>query len=803
MTDTVKDLRAKLDEAQRTIAELLDLTDRHRSKPTQREQELEDSRSAHLFMLEDLEQSRLKIELAHQEWMAALDAIDDPVFVHDKEFKILRANRAYQQRASRPFQEIIGQPYFDVFPKAPGPLPGCQQAKERGEDGEEEEVIADGRTYRSRAFPVHDQQGVYLYSVHSMEDITERKLTDHNLRESERRYRNLFETMLNGFAYCRMLYEDGKPVDFIYLDVNAAFEKQTGLQNVEGRRVSEVIPGIRESDPKLFDIYGRVAAGGAPEQFEIHVDALKMWFFISVYCPQPEHFVAVFDVITERKQAEQALKREVIRHRLLMESSRDGIAVINQQHEIVEVNSCFARMLGYESEEMIGMHTWDFEVLMSEQDIRASFPDLSQISTTIETQHRRKDGSIYDVEVSISGTMVDGAPMVFTICRDITERKQHEAAILRANRALRTISAGNQALIHASDEGSLLQEMCKVAVEFGGYHMAWIGYARDDTDKSIEQMAQAGFEQGCPSLSQLNWHEGGQKACPAGDAIIQRKTRVVQDIQADSGADPWREHAQQYGYASCIALPLLDGDKAFGALVLFDDKVEVFDAAEVSLLEELAGDLAFGILTLRVKAAHSEHEQHLQRNMLKTVEAIASIVEMRDPYTSGHQRRVAELAEAIAKKMGMSEEEGLAIRLAGIVHDLGKIKIPAEILSKPGRLNEMEYNFIKMHPQAGYEILKEIDFSWPIAQMVHQHHERMDGSGYPLGIKGDEFLPGSRILAVADVMEAMSSHRPYRPGLGIEAALDELRNGRGNHFDAKVVDACTALFKEDGYELPQ
>jgi HD-GYP domain-containing protein (c-di-GMP phosphodiesterase class II) len=271
---------------------------------------------------------------------------------------------------------------------------------------------------------------------------------------------------------------------------------------------------------------------------------------------------------------------------------------------------------------------------------------------------------------------------------------------------------------------------------------------------------------------------------------------------SDSEANPWRENARQYGFASCIALPLMEGKRAFGALVLFDDKKNVFDADEVKVLEEMSGDLAFGILTLRVKAAHREHEQRLQKNMLQTVEAIASIVEMRDPYTSGHQARVAELAKQIARQMGLSEEQMQAIHLAGLVHDLGKIRIPAEILSKPSRLNEIEYSLIKMHPQAGYDILKGVDFSWPIAQMVLQHHERMDGSGYPQGLKGEEILPDARILIVADVVEAMSSHRPYRPGLGIEAALEEIIRGRGTHYDPQVVDACVVLLREKRYVLP-
>jgi HD-GYP domain-containing protein (c-di-GMP phosphodiesterase class II) len=205
---------------------------------------------------------------------------------------------------------------------------------------------------------------------------------------------------------------------------------------------------------------------------------------------------------------------------------------------------------------------------------------------------------------------------------------------------------------------------------------------------------------------------------------------------------------------------------------------------------------------MRSKALQVEQEQRLQKSLLQTVEVIASIVELRDPYTAGHQARVAELARMIALQMGLSTEEIQVIHLAGLMHDLGKISIPAEMLSKPAKLNEIEYSLIKMHPQAAYDILKRVDFSWPIAQMVLQHHERMDGTGYPQGLKGEQILLGARILAVADVVEAMSSHRPYRPGLGVDVALDEIIRLRGKHFDPQAVDACVALFREQGYALP-
>ncbi|HQT26759.1 MAG TPA: HD-GYP domain-containing protein [Burkholderiales bacterium] len=187
--------------------------------------------------------------------------------------------------------------------------------------------------------------------------------------------------------------------------------------------------------------------------------------------------------------------------------------------------------------------------------------------------------------------------------------------------------------------------------------------------------------------------------------------------------------------------------------------------------------------------------------MEDAIEAISATVEMRDPYTAGHQRRVSNLAAAIAKEMGLQEDRIYGISLAGIVHDLGKIHIPAEILSKPSRLGELEYSMIKIHPQAGYDILKGIDFPWPIAKIVLQHHERLDGSGYPGGLSGDDILLEARILSVADVVESMTSHRPYRPGLGLGAALDEIEKGRGSRYDPEAVDSCLRLFREHRFEF--
>jgi HD-GYP domain-containing protein (c-di-GMP phosphodiesterase class II) len=186
-------------------------------------------------------------------------------------------------------------------------------------------------------------------------------------------------------------------------------------------------------------------------------------------------------------------------------------------------------------------------------------------------------------------------------------------------------------------------------------------------------------------------------------------------------------------------------------------------------------------------------------SLRQTIEAVANTVEMRDPYTAGHQRRVAALASAIGEEMGLSEDRNQGLALAGTVHDLGKISIPSEILSKPGRLSALQLELVRMHPQSGYDILKGVDFPWPIPEILLQHHERLDGSGYPRGLKDGSILEEAKILAVADVVEAMMSHRPYRAALGTEAALEEIEKGSGRLYDPGAVAACARLFREKGF----
>ncbi len=384
--------------------------------------------------------------------------------------------------------------------------------------------------------------------------------------------------------------------------------------------------------------------------------------------------------------------------------------------------------------------------------------------------------------------------------QDITARRLAEIALSQVNRALRTLSAGNEVLVRATGEAGLLREMCRVIVETGGYRMAWVGYAECDEKKTVRPVAQFGPAEGYVENLRLTWDEADLRGRgPTGVAIRTRRAAVAHDIATEPTFAPWREEALKRGLGSSISLPLFENSRAFGALNIYAAEPNAFDKDEVALLTELATDLAYGIFSLRTRAERHKGETQLRENLVDTIRAIALTVEKRDPYTAGHQQRVSELCVAIGRELGLAPERIEGLRLGALIHDIGKIYIPAEILNRPGRLTKTEFDLIKSHPEVGYDIVKDVKFPWPVAPMILQHHERLDGSGYPNALKGEAIILEARILAVADVVEAMSSHRPYRPVVGVEKALAEIEAHRGTLFDPAVVDACTRLFREKGF----
>jgi response regulator RpfG family c-di-GMP phosphodiesterase len=389
---------------------------------------------------------------------------------------------------------------------------------------------------------------------------------------------------------------------------------------------------------------------------------------------------------------------------------------------------------------------------------------------------------------------------------EVSVRKMAEEMLSRINLELTMLSECIHAVVRAVDELELMREICRIIVEVGGYEMAWVGFAEHDEEKSVKPIAWMGNEQGYLETIKISWFDNERGRGPTGTSIRTGESVVIDNIKEDPKLVLWRDDAVKRGFHSAIALPLKNNGLVIGVLTIYASEPKAFDKSETQRLIGLADDLAYGIFALRTRIERIQageqielHVEKLQKALSGTIEVVASTVEVRDPYTAGHQRRVAMLAKAMAEFMDLSASQIEGIYMAGVVHDLGKIYVPAEILSKPSRLNDIEFNLIRTHSQVGYDLLKTIDFPWPIAQIVHQHHERLNGSGYPQGLSDGQILVEAKILSVADVVEAMASHRPYRPARGIDLALDHIQEESGNLYDTQAVNSCLKLFTETGF----
>ncbi|MDH2915398.1 MAG: PAS domain S-box protein [Gallionella sp.] len=633
----------------------------------------------------------------------------------------------------------------------------------------------------------------------TVRDISERKNTENKLRATQEKIQNIFDSSPNAIYLVDL---NGMVAECNQTTVNLhGYSNKEELLGTSGFNL--VVENERQHARELL---GDLVSRGAMHNVELTMLRKDGSQFrgetagsvLRDPSGKPTGIVVIMTDITERKVAEERL----LLSSQLLDNTADSIMAFDFDGNFIYLNEAAWKTRGYTRDELMAMNLHALDVPAYEKFIEAKIVELMEQGTnTFEAAHRCKDGSIMPIEVTSLIIESGGRKIILSSSRNITERKKAEESLRRANRALKTLSAGNLALVRAMREDELLQEVVDVIVEQGGYSMAAVYYAEDDSGESIKPMAWAGIKDSYYSGQIMSW-AATEQAVPLTRAIRSRTPQICRDIAVDPGFKAWKDAALTRGNVSNIALPLTGGGRTFGGLSIFSSDVNAFDEEEVRLLEELTNDLAYGITTLRTRREHEQHTKILHDSLEQSIQTIADTVEARDPYTAGHQRRVAELATAIAREMGLSENQLRGLHLAAIIHDLGKIHIPSEILSKPGRLSTIEYMLIKEHPQDGYDILKNVKFPWPIADMVLQHHERLDGSGYPQGLKGDAILLEARILCVADVVEAMSSHRPYRPGLGINAALEEINLGRGTHYDSQVVDACVTLFNEKNYVIP-
>ena len=384
--------------------------------------------------------------------------------------------------------------------------------------------------------------------------------------------------------------------------------------------------------------------------------------------------------------------------------------------------------------------------------------------------------------------------------RNITNLKQTDEKLRYLNTIQISIRKINEILLTCKEESHLFSKICDSILHVGFIKFVWIGVIEKGSSE-VKLVAQKGFEDVFISSINIDLKDVSSHLDPIGKAIHTGEPVDLLDIERDSIKEPWKDEAMKREYASSVAIPVKDSGEVVGVLSVCSDKKYAFGKEEMEYLMEMANDIAVGVKSLWLEKDLKRSVGNLQRTLNATIEAISLMSEMRDPYTTGHERRVAQLACAIAKEIGMTEYQVEGIRVCAFLHDVGKIVVPAEILSKPSQLNEYEYGIVKSHPRVGYDILKRLEFPYPVAQTILQHHEMLNGAGYPSGLKGEEIVLEARILAVADVVEAMTNHRPYRPALGIDKALDEISRNKDVLYDAKAVDACMRLFMEKGFRF--
>ncbi len=615
-------------------------------------------------------------------------------------------------------------------------------------------------TYRyleGNAVPLFDSAGILEGFQGSDRDITDRKYAEKVLQESEYRFRYLFEQMNSAVAVYEAV-DDGE--DFIFQDFNGAAERieKVKKEDLLGRRVTEVFPGVQEFG--IFTVFQRVWRTGVPEDYDISFyrdNRISGWRENHVYKLPSGEIVAIYNDVTVRKQMEEAMILQ--RERLDLAQSAGKVGIFDR--DMVTGRSTWTPQL----EIIYGIEPRGVTHTDNDWITRIHPDDLNEARSTvqrcireqlkgIESDYRivRPGGEVRwisnraDIFYDASGKPVR---MVGTSV-DITERKRAEMLLTESEQKYRLVveNAGEAILI-----------------------------AQDGMIKYVNPI----------TLSILGYSEEKVRSKPFIEFIHpdDREKLLSAHIRRMQGEDP--NPVRQF------------------RVLCQDGSVRWADSnAVVILWEGKPATLNFLNDITERKKTEEELDKSIKRLRMAlgaAVQAMAVTVETRDPYTAGHQRRVADLARSIAWEIGLTADQIDGIRMAGIIHDLGKISVPAEILSKPTQLTSLEISLIKTHSQSGYDILKDIEFPWPIARIVLEHHEMINGSGYPKGLTGDELLIESKVLSVADVVEAMASHRPYRPGLGIDKALEEIAKNRDILYDPDVVDACLNLFRKKAYKL--
>ena len=711
---------------------------------------------------------KLAAEEARRYAESIVEAIREPLLVLDGGLKIVSANRNFYRTFKVTPDETLGTFLYDLgnkqwnIPKLRELLEEVLPEKEAF-DGFKVEHHFESIGYKVmllNARQIHRKDIGTKMILLAIEDITERNRLEGLLIDSELQYRRLFETASDGI----MLLEKGEGK---ITHANPAAEKLLGYTEKEslGNKLQDI--GVSLDLDDFQTTMQNLNKTGIINYRNVKVETKSgKHIDTEIYLVDRAKLVQCnIRDITERKLAKKALRESEAKYRWLLDNMADVITVMDMNLRFTYVSPSIMRMRGYTVEEATAqtleqvMTPESLQILAKvfeeEMKLEASGTADPGRSRILDLDEYRKDGSIVCMENHLSFLRDEAqkAVGIISLTRDITERKRAEEEIVRTNTFLDSIIENIPDMIFLKDARELR------FVRFNRAGEELLGQSRDDligkNDYDFFPKIQADF--------------------------FTQKDRNV--LSGKKLIDIPEEHIQTRG----------------GEKILHTKKLALLnEKGEPSFLLGISEDI-----TERKRAEEQLRQtlESLRKAVNTTIQVMVSAIEARDPYTAGHQIRSANLARAIATEMGLPKEKIDGIRMAGSIHDIGTLSIPSEILTKPTKLTNLEFSLIKEHSQKGFEILKDVESPWPLAQIVYQHHERMDGSGYPRQLKGKDIIIEARILAVADVVEAMASHRPYRPSLGLNSALAEIENNKGTIYDTDAVDACLKLFREKGFQL--
>lgn len=718
------------------------------------------------------EQDRIEREQSErdEEFRRMFETMAQGVVYQDAEGNILSANPAAERMLGISLTEMSKRtsltPEWKTINEDGTPLPGSDHpsmvALRTGNPygpkilSVYNEALCDHVWLSVSATPLFREGEKTPYQVYGiMDDITATKRARNDFQQ-------LFHEMVDASALHEIICdEQGKPVDYRFLAVNPAFERMTGLKAEEliGKCVLEVLPGTEQY---WIETYGNVALTGQPVTFQNYAVTLDKYFNVTAYRPAPMQFACTFTDVTSQIRLEQERARAQERaNRLahICDVAPCSFVVHDAFGNILYANDYTFRLHGYTEAEFLSRPLYLSVGEETSQSIQESSREIQEKGNIVlQRTAVTKDGRQIPLLIYAKQIIWDGTPVILSIGTDLTEQ-------VKTEKDLQTSLAQTQRILDHLQDGFYQAKLDGTFIRLNPRMAQIYGYA------SVDEMMQINAKSMYADLSDRSdmFHK------------LERDGRVTSHVclgQRKDGSHVWVSMHVQH---------LRD------------------DAGEPIGTEGLIRDI-----TERRKLEQEIETQHeslketnevLKKRLEQSINAISKVVELRDVYTAGHQKRVMQLACRIGSRIGMSEEAITNLSYGALIHDIGKIYIASDILNKPGKITSLEYQILQTHAEYSYNIAREMDLPQIILTMILQHHERMDGTGYPGGCKGDEIILESRILAVADVVEAMTSHRPYRPALGIDAALAEIRSGRGTKYDADVVDLCVSLFEEEGFSF--